>query len=128
MSVLGAETWRDTYNLKIGGCGADNSERTLGFAPGSSVSISKICPIWAVLGLVKSSVRGFYKHCVLVSLGKLIMKVECTNQKGSTELVVLGLLAALIVVLAIPLLGDVSPNSQPVAGVTGQHQHAADKH
>lgn len=35
------------------------------------------------------------------------MKCFLENQKGSTELVVLGLLAALIVVLAIPLLGDV---------------------
>lgn len=35
------------------------------------------------------------------------MRKFCKNQNGSTELVVLGLLAALIVVLAIPLLGDV---------------------
>lgn len=42
-------------------------------------------------------------------LRKTRMKALHSNQSGSTELVVLGLLAALIVVLAIPLLGDVNP-------------------
>jgi len=35
------------------------------------------------------------------------------NQAGSIELIVLGLLAALIVVLAIPLLSAVGPNGSP---------------
>ncbi len=55
------------------------------------------------------------------------MKARAHCQKGSTELVVLGLLAALIVVLAIPLLGDVSPENmkQPVGVV---HQQPVEAH
>jgi hypothetical protein len=50
------------------------------------------------------------------------MKDLLTNQQGSTELVVLGLLAALIVVLAIPLLGDVNvPDKQPMNVQIEQH-------
>ncbi|MBN8547780.1 MAG: hypothetical protein J0M12_00545 [Deltaproteobacteria bacterium] len=46
-------------------------------------------------------------------------------QQGSTELVVLGLLAALIVVLAIPLLGDVGPQVEKQATNAAVEQHGA---
>lgn len=41
-------------------------------------------------------------------------KIDMKNEKGSIELIVLGLLAALIVVLAVPLLGTIGSgvNSQ----------------
>ena len=41
-------------------------------------------------------------------------KIDMKNEKGSIELIVLGLLAALIVVLAVPLLGTIGTgvNSQ----------------
>ena len=57
------------------------------------------------------------------------MKASVDSQKGSTELVVLGLLAALIVVLAIPLLGDVSPEhmKQPVGVAVHQPAPEANK-
>ena len=51
-------------------------------------------------------------HERVVIIGKHSMK---DHQQGSTELVVLGLLAALIVVLAIPLLGDVGPGADKQA-------------
>lgn len=39
-------------------------------------------------------------------------KVQNKNEKGSIELIVLGLLAALIVVLAIPLLSQIGSEVQ----------------
>lgn len=50
------------------------------------------------------------------------------HQQGSTELVVLGLLAALIVVLAIPLLGDVGPVVDKQATNVHVEQQPAEAH
>lgn len=41
------------------------------------------------------------------------------NEIGSIELVVLGLLAALIVVLAVPLIGDIGTGAVPSATQSG---------
>jgi len=47
-----------------------------------------------------------------------------TDDKGSVELIVLGLLAALIVVLALPLISEIGTGNEPgvhsVAAVPGK--------
>ena len=50
------------------------------------------------------------------------------HQQGSTELVVLGLLAALIVVLAIPLLGDIGPVADKQAANVHVEHKAVEAH
>ena len=42
----------------------------------------------------------------------MLRKKEKKNEKGSVELIVIGLLAALIIVLAIPYLRDIGTQTQ----------------
>lgn len=55
----------------------------------------------------KAFQKSFFEGSLIFLIGRLTMKKIEKNEKGSIELIVLGLLAALIVVLAIPLLANV---------------------